>query len=99
METGIVSVAAITTICYLVAQAVKATPLNNKWLPAICGLAGAILGFISMLVMPGFPAGDSVTAAAVGIVSGLAATGTNQMMRQFGWLKQERKEEVKVEDS
>lgn len=99
METGIVSVAAITVICYLVAQGVKATPLKNKWLPAICGLSGGILGLISMTFMPGFPAADPVTAAAVGIVSGLAATGTNQMMRQLGWIKEKVKEDEEVEDS
>ena len=85
METGIISVAAITVICYLVAQGVKATKLDNKWLPAICGLWGGALGYVSMLVMPGFPASDPVTAVAVGIVSGLAATGTNQMFKQMGW--------------
>lgn len=85
METGIISVAAITVICTLVAQGVKATALDNKWLPAICGLVGGILGYVSMLVMPSFPASDPVTAIAVGIVSGLAATGAHQMARQMGW--------------
>ena len=32
---------------------------------------------------PDFPAGDPLTALAVGIVSGLAATGTNQLIRQL----------------
>ena len=41
MEFGIASVAAITVICYLAAQAVKATALDNKWLPVICGLWAA----------------------------------------------------------
>lgn len=38
MDFGIVNVAAITVICYLVAQMVKATSLDNKWLPVLCGL-------------------------------------------------------------
>jgi len=33
--------------------------------------------------VPDFPAGDPLTALAVGIVSGLAATGTNQLIRQL----------------
>lgn len=41
---GITGIAAITVICYLIAELVKATPLDNKWLPAICGLSGAALG-------------------------------------------------------
>lgn len=83
MDTGIVSVAAITIISALIAQAVKATPLNNKWLPVICGVCGAILGFVGMTAMPNFPANDALTAIAVGIVSGLAATGSHQIFKQF----------------
>lgn len=73
--TGVVSVAAITVVCYLIAQAVKATALDNKWLPVICGALGGILGVAGLYVMPDFPAGDILTAVAVGIVSGLAASG------------------------
>ena len=74
---GIAGVAAITVICFLVAEAVKATPLNNKWLPVICGVCGAILGVVALRVMPEYPAEDIITAIAVGIVSGLAATGAH----------------------
>ena len=83
MDFGIASVAGITVICYLVAQVVKATPLDNKWLPILCGLAGAVLGVVGLRVMPEFPAQDMLTAAAVGIVSGLAATGVNQVYKQL----------------
>lgn len=79
---GIASVAAITVICFLAAEAVKATPLDNKWLPVICGILGGILGVVGMYVMPEFPANDIVTAIAVGIVSGLAATGAHQIYKQ-----------------
>lgn len=83
MDLGITGVAAITVICYLAAQGIKATPLNNKWLPVICGILGGILGVVGMLIMPDFPAGDYITAVAVGIVSGLAATGANQIYKQL----------------
>ena len=83
MNTGIISVAAITVICYLIAQGVKATSLDNKWLPVICGAAGAVLGYFGMLVMPEFPASDALTAVAVGVVSGLAATGSHQIVKQL----------------
>lgn len=83
MDFGIASVAGITVICYLVAQVVKATPLDNKWLPIMCGVAGAVLGVVGLRVMPEFPAQDMLTAAAVGIVSGLAATGVNQVYKQL----------------
>lgn len=84
MEFGTIgSVVGITVICYLAAVAVKATPLDNKWLPVICGVLGGILGVVGMRVIPDYPAGDYITAIAVGIVSGLAATGSNQVFKQL----------------
>ena len=83
MDFGIAGVAAITVICYLAAQGIKATPLDNKWLPVMCGVIGGVLGVVGMYIMPDFPAGDIITAIAVGIVSGLAATGANQVYKQL----------------
>lgn len=83
MDFGITGVAAITVIAYLVGQAVKATALDNKWIPIICGIVGGVLGTVAMRIMPDFPATDYITAAAVGIVSGLAATGINQIGKQI----------------
>ena len=80
---GIAGVACITVICYLAALGVKQTPLANKWLPTICGALGAVLGPVCMALAPDFPAGDPVTAVAVGIVSGLAATGADQLAKQL----------------
>ena len=74
MEFGIASVAGITVICYLATQAVKATNLDNKWLPVICGVLGGILGVVGLYWIPEYPAQDIITAIAVGIMSGLAAT-------------------------
>ena len=83
MDFGIASVAAITVICYLAAQVIKATPLDNKWLPVICGVLGGGLGVVGMFFMPDFPATDILTAIAVGVVSGFAATGVNQIYKQL----------------
>ena len=68
---GMAGVAAITVICYLVGWIVKVSGLDNKWIPVIVGVCGGILGVVGMLVMTDFPAADPLTAAAVGIVSGL----------------------------
>jgi hypothetical protein len=82
---GIGGVAAIVVICLLVGMIVKAiNGIDNKWIPVICGLAGAVLGVVGMHIMPDFPAQDVVTAAAVGIVSGLGATGVHQAVKQLG---------------
>lgn len=84
MDFGIASVAAITVIAYLIGAAIKASGLDNKWIPIICGAAGGILGVVAMLTgVPDFPAGDYISAVAVGIVSGLAATGVNQCVKQM----------------
>lgn len=82
---GIASVAAITVICYLVGLIVRASGVDNKYIPIACGLAGGVLGVAGLyLALPDFPAQDPLTALAVGIVSGLAATGINQMAKQLG---------------
>ena len=84
MDFGIASVAAITIIAYLVGALVKASGLNNKWIPILCGVVGGALGAVAKAVgMPDFPAGDYITAVAVSIVSGLAATGVNQCVKQM----------------
>lgn len=85
LETlGFTAIPAITVICYMLAEGVKASnKIDTKWLPTICGFAGLILGEIGMKIMTDFPATDLLTAAAVGIVSGLAATGINQAIKQL----------------
>lgn len=81
---GVASVAGITVIVYLLGAAIKASGLDNKWIPVLCGAAGAVLGVVGMHVMPDYPATDYITAAAVGIASGLAATGVDQAFKQLG---------------
>lgn len=83
MDFGIASVAAITVICYLIGSVVKAFELETKLIPCIVGICGAMLGVVGMLYMPDFPANDILTAVAVGIVSGLAATGVDQIGKQL----------------
>ena len=83
MEFGMAGVAAITVIAYTVGLLVKVSALDNKWIPVICAVCGGLLGILGMGVMPDFPAGDAITACAVGIVSGLAATGMDQMVKQM----------------
>ena len=83
MDFGIASVSGITVICYLVGVLVKATGLDNKWIPVIVGIMGGALGILGLYIMPDFPATEWITAFAVGIVSGLAATGVNQVVKQL----------------
>jgi len=80
---GMAGVAAISVIAWLVGETVKLLPLENRWIPVICGLCGGVLGIAGTYIMQDFPAQDLMSAAAVGIVSGLAATGADQIGKQF----------------
>ena len=81
---AITAVPVITVLCLLGAQAVKSwTPLDNKHLPAICGGLGLILGIVAFFSTPGYlPADNALVAAAIGAVSGWAATGIHQTKKQ-----------------
>lgn len=79
--TGVASVIGITVICYLIGMVAKATAIDNKWIPVIVGATGAILGVVGVYVITDFPATDIINALAVGIVSGLASTGADQIKK------------------
>ena len=84
MDFGITSVVAITVITYLIGMGCKAwEKLDNKFIAVICGLVGAVLGVVGLHTMADFPAKDILSAVAVGIVSGLASTGANQIGKQL----------------
>lgn len=85
MDFGIASVAAIVVICYLVGIGVKCIPgVKNDLIPFIVGIVGLVLGIVAMIIgVPDFPATDYLTAAAVGVVSGLSATGINQAAKSI----------------
>lgn len=77
------TVFAIVVITYLIGLAAKQTSLiKDSWIPVIVGAAGGILGAVGMYVIPDFPATDIMNAVAVGIVSGFASTGVNQVFKQ-----------------
>ena len=81
---GILGVASVAVICYLIGMAIKASPVDDKFIPVICAASGAILGAIAFFIkIPDFMGNDIYTAIARGIVSGLAATGTNQIIKQL----------------
>lgn len=81
---GMASVAAITVICYLIGIWCKGSPaVKDELIPAIMGLCGALIGIIGFFThFPEFEGMHILTAIAVGIVSGLAATGVNQIIKQ-----------------
>ena len=79
----IATVAAITVICYLIGMGCKAYGKIDKWIPVIVGAVGAALGVVGMYTIKEFPAQDVLNAIAIGIASGLASTGVNQITKQL----------------
>ena len=80
---NIASYAAITIIAYLGGLIAHESPLDNKWIPCIVGVIGLILGIVGFHIVTEFPAANLLDAAAVGALSGLAATGADQVGRQL----------------
>ena len=73
----------IGVLCYLVGLWAKnSTKVKDNYIPVIVGVVGGALGILGMFVIPDFPANDVLNAIAVGIVSGLASTGVNQIYKQ-----------------
>lgn len=81
--TQVTTVVAITVICYLIGSGAKnISTIKDETIPVIVGVCGGILGVVGMFVMPDFPAHDILNSVAVGVVSGLASTGVNQVWKQ-----------------
>ena len=85
---GIVSIPVIVVLCFLIGNAWKtANSLDDKWIPCVCGASGLILGVLIWLTdgvyhVDWFGIADPWMAAAVGVVSGFAATGVHQAVKQ-----------------
>ena len=79
-----VPVAGIAVICYLIGMGIKISPIDDKWIPLLVGVCGGILGVGGLLTgMSEFGSEHMINAIAIGIVSGLGATGLDQTFKQL----------------
>lgn len=79
-----VPVAGIAVICYLIGMGIKISPIDDKWIPLLVGVCGGILGVVGLLTgMSEFGSEHMINAIAIGIVSGLGATGLDQTFKQL----------------
>ena len=79
------TVVGIVAICYVIGMGCKAyEKLADRWIPVIMAVCGGVLGVVGLYTMPDFPVNDIINAVAVGMVSGLASTGVNQLYKQAG---------------
>lgn len=73
----------IVILCYIIVTLVKRTSLAKEWLPLLSAGTGALLAVIGACTMPQLVTADSILNAAFnGVISGLAATGGNQIIKQ-----------------
>lgn len=94
---SIITVPVITAIVYAVIDMVKTATGNNekflKFIPLVSAVLGIIIGIISFYCVPGVLDTTNVfVAIIIGAASGLAATGTNQVIKQ---LIKDKKDEQK----
>ena len=88
----LIGIPAIVVISYMITEIFKMF-INNKYLPIVAGISGGVIGIISFVLQINImPATDIVSALAIGIISGLAATGSNQIIKQ---IKSEEKKNEK----
>ena len=77
------TVVGIVAICYVIGLGCKAyEKIPDKWIPVIMAACGGALVVVGLYTMSDFPVGDVINAIAVGMASGLAATGVNQLYKQ-----------------
>ena len=79
----LIGIPAIVVISYMITEVFKVF-IDNKYLPIVAGISGGVLGVLSfVLQIDIMPATDIIRALAIGIISGLAATGSNQILKQI----------------
>lgn len=85
----IISIPVIAVICYLFGEFFKLVILRKKsrykYIPSFVGCIGGVLGLIVYYVSPELLMNTQspFVAIAIGIVSGLASTGGNELLKQL----------------
>ena len=88
MDYTFITIPVITSIVYVIIDIIKKATNNNekflRFIPLVAGALGIICGIVSFYFIPGVLNTDNVfVAIIVGAASGLAATGTNQIIKQL----------------
>lgn len=84
-----VGIPSIIIICYLVGEIFKLLILQKKskykYIPIVVGITGGILGLICYYISPNIVLNveSPIIAISIGILSGLASTGSNELIRQL----------------
>ncbi len=93
----IISIPVITIICYLLGEFFKLIILRKKkrykYIPIIVGGIGGALGLMIYFISPELLLNTTnpFVAIAIGIISGLASTGGNELVKQILKKEEEKK--------
>ena len=97
-----IGIPSIIVICYLVGEIFKLLILKKKskykYVPIIVGTTGGVLGILSYFISPNIVLNvdDPFIATSIGIVSGLASTGSHEIITKI--LSQITKNKEKMEE-
>ena len=73
----------IIIICYIIVAIIRKTKIPNEWLPLISGTVGLSFSAIAVFAFPTMIPEQSIIATLIyGFFCGLAATGSNQILKQ-----------------
>ncbi len=83
-----ISIPVIPILSYIIGEFFKLVVLRKKkrykYIPLIVGIAGGMIGLSMVYISPELIlTKNPYTATAIGIVSGLASTGTNELIKQI----------------
>lgn len=82
---GFASLPAVAIVCFLVAKIFKNFTQEeyHKHIPVLVASVGMIICVLMFMFIPGYVVAENIVeAAAIGIVSGLSATGIHQAIKQ-----------------
>ena len=84
-DWGIPTVAAIVVICYAIGVILKnSEKFKDNYIPIAMIIVGAVLGEVAFFCAPDLiQASDAISALAIGFMSGMTATGINQVYKQI----------------
>ena len=88
MNMEYIVVPSILVICYILAEILKVITnkkeIIKRLIPPTLGIVGGILGLIAYIYLPTYLNANNIyEAIMIGILSGLASTGSNQIIKQI----------------
>lgn len=83
-----IAIPCIVVICYLFAELLKVVTKKNeivkRAIPVVVGLIGGGIGVLVFIYYPAYIQTNNIfDSIAAGIISGLASTGSNQIIKQL----------------